>query len=88
MRILIDMDDVIADTIERFLEWYERDFGVRFTRFAGKVNRKKITRLTTKIIKAVSRYGKVVSFFLSEIVHIKTSMIVPISNMPSQAHPL
>jgi len=32
MRILIDMDDVIADAIERFLEWYERDFGVRYTR--------------------------------------------------------
>jgi 5'(3')-deoxyribonucleotidase len=32
MRILIDMDDVMADTIERFLEWYERDFGVRITK--------------------------------------------------------
>jgi len=32
MRILIDMDDVIADTIERFLEWYERDFGERFNK--------------------------------------------------------
>ena len=32
MRILIDMDDVIADTVERFLEWYERDFGVRYNR--------------------------------------------------------
>lgn len=32
MRILIDMDDVIADAVERFLEWYERDFGVRYTR--------------------------------------------------------
>jgi 5'-nucleotidase len=32
MRILIDMDDVIADAIERFLEWYERDFGVRYAR--------------------------------------------------------
>ena len=31
MRILIDMDDVIADAVERFLEWYERDFGVRYT---------------------------------------------------------
>jgi hypothetical protein len=30
MRILIDMDEVIADAIERFLEWYERDFGVRY----------------------------------------------------------
>lgn len=32
MRILIDMDDVIADAEERFLEWYERDFGVRYTK--------------------------------------------------------
>jgi len=32
MRILIDMDDVIADAIQRFLEWYERDFGVRYTK--------------------------------------------------------
>jgi 5'-nucleotidase len=32
MRILIDMDDVIADAVERFLEWYERDFGVRYTK--------------------------------------------------------
>ena len=31
MRILIDMDDVIADTGERFIEWYERDFGKRLT---------------------------------------------------------
>lgn len=31
MRILIDMDDVIADAIERFLEWYERDFGIRYS---------------------------------------------------------
>ncbi len=26
------MDEVIADAIERFLEWYERDFGVRYTK--------------------------------------------------------
>lgn len=32
MRILIDMDDVIADAVERFLEWYEKDFGVRYTK--------------------------------------------------------
>lgn len=32
MRILIDMDDVMADAIERFLEWYERDFGIRLTK--------------------------------------------------------
>ena len=32
MRIFIDMDDVIADTIERFLEWYDRDFGKLYTR--------------------------------------------------------
>ena len=31
MRILIDMDDVIADAVERFSEWYERDFGVRYS---------------------------------------------------------
>jgi len=31
MRIFIDMDDVIADAAERFLEWYERDFGIRHT---------------------------------------------------------
>ena len=30
MRILIDMDEVMADAIERFLEWYERDFGIRY----------------------------------------------------------
>jgi len=32
MRILIDMDDVMADAVERFFEWYERDFGVRYTK--------------------------------------------------------
>jgi len=32
MRILIDMDEVMADAISRFLEWYERDFGVRYTK--------------------------------------------------------
>ena len=32
MRILIDMDDVIADATQRFLEWYERDFGVHYTK--------------------------------------------------------
>ena len=32
MRILIDMDEVIADAISRFLDWYERDFGVRYTK--------------------------------------------------------
>src|SRR6476619_5824419 len=32
MRIMIDMDDVIADAIGRFLEWYERDTGVHYTR--------------------------------------------------------
>ena len=31
LRILIDMDDVVADTTKRFLDWYERDFGVRYT---------------------------------------------------------
>ncbi len=32
MRILIDMDDVMADAVERFLEWYERDFGIRISK--------------------------------------------------------
>ncbi|MDQ2863862.1 MAG: 5'(3')-deoxyribonucleotidase [Bacteroidota bacterium] len=32
MRILIDMDDVIADAEGRFNEWYERDFGIRYTK--------------------------------------------------------
>lgn len=32
MRILIDMDDVMADAVARFLEWYERDFGVTISR--------------------------------------------------------
>lgn len=32
MRILIDMDDVIADAVERFLQWYERDFGIHYTK--------------------------------------------------------
>lgn len=31
MRILIDMDDVIADTVSRFLQWYERDFKIHYT---------------------------------------------------------
>lgn len=31
MRLLIDMDDVLADAVQRFNEWYERDFGVRYT---------------------------------------------------------
>jgi len=32
MRILIDMDDVLADAEGRFNEWYERDFGVHYTK--------------------------------------------------------
>ncbi len=32
MRILIDMDDVIADAEQRFTEWYERDFGIHYTK--------------------------------------------------------
>ena len=32
MRILIDMDDVMADAVSRFFEWYERDFGVHHTK--------------------------------------------------------
>ncbi len=31
MRILIDMDEVMADAIARFLEWYQRDFGITIT---------------------------------------------------------
>ena len=30
MRILVDMDEVMADAISRFIDWYERDFGVRY----------------------------------------------------------
>ncbi len=32
MRILIDMDEVMADAISRFLEWYEKDFGIKYTK--------------------------------------------------------
>src|ERR1700749_754931 len=32
LRVLIDMDDVMADAVTRFLDWYERDFGVRYTK--------------------------------------------------------
>lgn len=32
MKIFIDMDDVMADAVDRFLEWYRRDFGVNFTK--------------------------------------------------------
>lgn len=32
MRILIDMDEVMADAIQRFLDWYERDYGIRYTK--------------------------------------------------------
>ena len=32
MRILIDMDEVMADAIQRFLDWYERDFGIRYSK--------------------------------------------------------
>jgi 5'(3')-deoxyribonucleotidase len=31
MRIAIDMDDVIADCVGGFLNWYERDFGVKLS---------------------------------------------------------
>lgn len=31
MRILIDMDEVMADAIARFQEWYHRDFGIHIT---------------------------------------------------------
>lgn len=32
MTLIIDMDEVMADAIARFLEWYERDFGVHYTK--------------------------------------------------------
>ena len=32
LRILIDMDDVMADTIARFTEWYERDYGIKISK--------------------------------------------------------
>ena len=32
MRILIDMADVLADAVQRFLDWYERDFGIHYTK--------------------------------------------------------
>ncbi len=32
MTLIIDMDEVMADAITRFLEWYERDFGVHYTK--------------------------------------------------------
>jgi len=32
MRILVDMDEVLADAIGQFINWYERDFGVRYKR--------------------------------------------------------
>ncbi len=28
-RIAIDMDDVMADTLQRKIDWYERDFGIK-----------------------------------------------------------
>jgi 5'(3')-deoxyribonucleotidase len=31
-RIAIDMDDVMADTSQRKLDWYERDFGVKLNK--------------------------------------------------------
>ena len=31
MRLLIDMDEVMADAIARFIEWYKRDFGITIT---------------------------------------------------------
>lgn len=30
MRILVDMDEVLADAVGQFIDWYERDFGVRY----------------------------------------------------------
>jgi len=30
-RIAIDMDEVVADAIGRFAEWYKRDYGTEFT---------------------------------------------------------
>ena len=30
-RIAIDMDEVMADPLSRFIEWYERDHGVTLT---------------------------------------------------------
>src|SRR2546423_3054862 len=35
-RIAIDMDEVIADANARFVEWYERDYGLRLSHDAPK----------------------------------------------------
>ena len=31
-RLIVDMDDVIADATGQFIDWYEREFGVRVDR--------------------------------------------------------
>jgi 5'-nucleotidase len=31
-RLIVDMDDVIADATGQFIDWYEREFGVRVER--------------------------------------------------------
>lgn len=31
-RLIVDMDDVIADSTGQFIDWYEREFGVRVER--------------------------------------------------------
>ena len=31
-RIAIDMDDVMADTSQRKIDWYERDFGIKINK--------------------------------------------------------
>ena len=31
-RIAIDMDDVMADSSQRKIDWYERDFGIKYNK--------------------------------------------------------
>lgn len=53
MRILIDMDDVMADAVERFFEWYERDFGVRYTK--NDIHGKKLNEIVADEHKQIVR---------------------------------
>jgi len=60
-RLIIDMDDVIADATGQFISFYERDFGVRVTRES--LNHKEEGQGFPEHLEAIQRYVFEPGFF-------------------------
>jgi len=61
-RIAVDMDEVLADAIVRYFEWYERDFGEPFPQVSLKGKKPKDV-VTADRYEIVRRYPHQPGFF-------------------------